>query len=317
MFFSVGRFACALGLSIAFANSASSAEWPERPIKLIVTYPAGGSSDLPTRALADAINQKFGTKIVVENRAGAAGVVGLDACAKSQPDGYSFCTFVVPSMCILPSLRKTPFEIDQFVTVGRFVQLIQAFSTRADAKWMNLKELVEEAKAKPRQLKMGSSGVGTTQHLTEMALMDRTGIELTHIPYANSAEMITDTLGGRLDLIVESTAFQYYKAGKIRILAVGSPHPDYPELPVVEKIIPGLDIRPEFAVFAPKGTPADIVAKFSSMMNEAIEQPAVRTRFLEIGSTTMTDTPEGMKRAFGETCKTINGLVKKFNVKPE
>lgn len=316
MFFN-RNLAVAAGAAALLLATPALAEWPDKPIKMIVAYAAGGSSDLPSRALTDAINQKFGTKIVVENRAGAAGVVGLDACAKAPADGYTFCTFTVSSMCILPNLRKTPFDIHEFTTVGRFLQLINAYSTRLDAPWKNMTEFIEAAKKNPGKLKVGSSGVGTTQHLSEVALMDEAKINLTHVPYGNSAEMITDTLGGRLDLIVESTAFPQYKAGKIRILAVSNPRPDFPELKTINDFVPGLDVRADFAVFAPKGTPPEIVKKFSDYMNQVVQTDALKARLLEIGGTAMTDNPDAMKKSLRQMCNNVDALVKKFNIKSE
>lgn len=313
---SFATFGC-IAAAVCLVQSPALADWPERPVRVIVAYPPGGSSDLPVRALLDGINLNRGTKFIVENRSGGSGLVGLDACAKAPPDGYTFCAFVVSSMCIMPKLRQLPFDITEYETVGRFGTLLNAFSTPLDAPWKTMGEMLEAAKKNPGKYKVGSSGIGTAQHLGEVALMDAAGVTLVHVPYANSAEMITDTLAGRIDLIFESSGFEQYKAGKIRILAVNTKHPNFPELPVVAEAVPGFDIKSEIAIFAPKGTSPEIIKAFSAMMNEAVARDDTKSRLLAVGANALTDTPESMKKEFTAQCVKVGTLVDKFNIKPE
>jgi tripartite-type tricarboxylate transporter receptor subunit TctC len=291
-------------------GAAQAQAYPSKPIKAIVPFAAGSATDQIGRAFTQKMSELLGQPIVAENKAGVNGMLGADAVAKSAPDGYTIMVGTNSTNAALKSLRKTlPYDQDTaFAPVGYIgsVPLIVAVNNEVPAK--NLKELVALAKAKPTQITFASAS--TSQRVSTEVLMSMTGIQMTHVPYKSGPAAMTDLIGGQVNLFSADFAVMLpqIKAGKIRGLAVTSAQrsKSIPELPTVNEAL-GLkdyELIAYFALFAPAGTPADVVAKLNKALNAAASDKELLDKFSAIGFETAPGTPEALaQRNKAETTK--------------
>jgi tripartite-type tricarboxylate transporter receptor subunit TctC len=298
------------GLLIATSGTAMAQAYPSKPIKAIVPFAAGSATDQIGRAFAQKMSESLGQPIVIENKAGVNGMLGADAVAKSAPDGYTIMVGTNSTNAALKSLRKTlPYDQDTaFAPIGYMgsVPLIVAVNNDVPAK--NLKELVAMAKAKPTQLTFASAS--TSQRVSTEVLMSMSGIQMTHVPYKSGPAAMTDLIGGQVNLFTADFAVMLpqIKAGKIRGLAVTSTQRSkaIPELPTVNEAL-GLkdyELIAYFALFAPAGTPADVIAKLNKALNAAATDKDITEKFSAIGFETAPGTPEALaQRNKAETAK--------------
>lgn len=289
----------------AFAQS-----YPSKPIKAIVPFAAGSATDQIGRAFAQKMSESLGQPIVIENKAGVNGMLGADAVAKATPDGYTIMVGTNSTNAALKSLmKKLPYDQDTaFAPIGYIgsVPLIVAVNNDVPAK--NLKELVALAKAKPTQMTFASAS--TSQRVSTEMLQSMAGIEMTHVPYKSGPAAMTDLIGGQVNLFTADFAVMLpqVKAGKIRGLAVTSLQRSkaIPELPTVNEAL-GLkdyELIAYFAMFAPAGTPADVIAKLNKALNQAATDKDIHDKFAAIGFETAPGTPEALaQRNKAETAK--------------
>jgi tripartite-type tricarboxylate transporter receptor subunit TctC len=219
-------------LTTIFIANPASAQWPDRPVRLVVPYPAGGAADLPARLVAEGLTKKFGKPFIVENRAGAAGQIGTESVVRAIPDGYTFyCGPNAPYM-LLPLLRKTSYKTADLVPVAPYGELIYAFGVLATAPFSNMTELVAHAKANPGKLAYSSPGAGSATHLRGESFKSLAGIDLIHIPYRTGAEALPDLLEGRLHVMFDNLFFPHVRQGQIKMLGVlgGRRHPEFPNV---------------------------------------------------------------------------------------
>ncbi len=299
----------ALGLSL-MANQALAQAYPNKPIKAVVPFAAGSATDQIGRAFAQKMSEVLGQPVVVENKAGVSGMLGADAVAKSAPDGYTILIGTNSTNAALKSLmKKLPYDQDTaFAPVAYMgsVPLIVAVNNDVPAK--NLKELVELAKSKPTQVTFASAS--TSQLVSTEVLSSMTGIKMTNVPYKSGPAAMTDLIGGQVNLFSADFAVMLpqVKAGKIRGLAVTSTQRSkaIPELPTVNEAL-GLkdyELIAYFAVFAPAGTPADIVNKLNAAVNTAAADKTILERFSALGFETAPASPEALaQRSKAETAK--------------
>ena len=302
-----GLLALAFGLT---ATSLHAQTYPNKPIKAIVPFAAGSATDQIGRAFVQKMSEQLGQPIIIENKAGVNGMLGADAVAKSAPDGYTIMVGTNSTNAALKSLmKKLPYDQDTaFAPIGYMgsVPLIVAINNDVPAK--NLKELVAMAKAKPTQLTFASAS--TSQRVSTEVLMSMSGIQMTHVPYKSGPAAMTDLIGGQVNLFTADFAVMLpqVKAGKIRGLAVTSVQRSkaIPELPTVNEAL-GLkdyELIAYFAMFAPAGTPADVVAKLNKALNAAANDKDIHDKFSAIGFETAPGTPEALaQRNKAETAK--------------
>lgn len=288
------------GLLLATVGTAMAQGYPNKPIKAIVPFAAGSATDQIGRAFAQKMSETLGQPIVIENRAGVNGMLGADAVAKSAPDGYTIMVGTNSTNAALKSLmKKLPYDQDTaFAPIGYIgsVPLIVAVNNDVPAK--NLRELVALAKAKPTQLTFASAS--TSQRVSTEMLQSMAGIEMTHVPYKSGPAAMTDLIGGQVNLFTADFAVMLpqVKAGKIRGLAVTSMQRSkaIPELPTVNEAL-GLkdyELIAYFALFAPAGTPADVIARLNRALNTAAADKDIIERFSAIGFETAPGTPEAL-----------------------
>ncbi|HZE10115.1 MAG TPA: tripartite tricarboxylate transporter substrate binding protein [Burkholderiales bacterium] len=285
-------------LFAALACPVLSQTYPARPVRIIVAFSAGGGTDLVARAVAQKLSERWGQSVLVDNRVGASGMIGADAVAKANPDGYTLLMASPQEIAVNHFLfAKVAYDPERDfapITLVAVTPLVVAAYPGVPAK--NMQELVALAKAQPGTLGFATPGTGSTQHLTGEMLMDQAGIKLVHIPYKGAGQSIPDVLGGQVPLGIYGllTISQHAKSGKMRILAVTTPKRSSaaPEIPTLaESGFPGFDTSLWFGLLAPAATPKDIVAKVHDDVVQALKLPDVKARIAEQGAGIVGDTP--------------------------
>ncbi len=277
--------------------AAQTAAYPQRPIRMVVPFPAGGATDILARALSQKLGEKIGQSVVVENRPGAGGTIGADAASKAAPDGYTLLLSTSSTHSIGPAINPkipynsvTDFTPIAYVAISPNVVLVPLSSP---AKTM--REFVDYARKNPGRLNYASSGNGTIINLTTEYFKAESGTFILHIPYRGTALAIPDLVSGKLDVLFDSlvTGMPHVRDGKLRALAITSVKRSglAPELPPVSDILPGFDSVTWFGVYGPRGLPADITAKVNSAINAALQEPDVKERFARLGAEPTGGTP--------------------------
>ena len=275
----------ALAFMLAWPACGSAQNYPNRTVKIIVPFPAGGTADAMPRVVADFLSRKWGQGVVIENRAGAGGNVGAEAAFKSDPDGYTLFASPPPPLVINQNLYpKLNFDPTQFIPIAVMGKVPNALLTNSprlkDVKTVG--EFVAYAKAHPGQLNSGTQGVGTTAHLTSELFAQKAGVKYQHIHYRGSAPAVQDLIAGNIDIAFDNVgaAGRLVKAGTIRALGLATEKPmaAYPGIPTIRETVPGFVVVTWFAIVAPPKTPAPIVDKLNADINEALRDPGVRQR---------------------------------------
>ena len=304
--------------SLAFAQ----ASYPSRPIKLIVPFPAGGGTDMIAREVANKVATTQGWSIVVDNKPGSAGNLGVDAAAKAAPDGYTLVLGQTSNLAINPTLYpKLPYNPQKDLTPVVAVAsapLILAVATNSPYK--SVADVVAAAKAKPGALNYASSGNGTVAHLAAEQLQKTAGVKLTHVPYKGAAQGSTDLIGGQIQMYMSSvpTLLGYVKNGKMRILAVTSAKrtADLPAVPTVaESGFSGFEAVTWFGIAGPAGLPKDVVTKLNSAFNKALQDPAVKKKLIDQGAEALGGTPEQFTKLIRDDIGRWGQIVKSSGAK--
>lgn len=279
------RGALAALASVPFAARAQSG-WPARPIRLIVAYPAGGVSDAVARILADRLAPVMRQPVVVENRAGASGSIGLDAVAHSAGDGSTFGFAAISPLTLTPHIGKSPFDMNELAPVASVmyspVLLLATSATTAK----DFRELLAAAKAKPGAVRWSTSGPASLGHVMLEQLKAAAKVDITHVPYKGGGQQITDALSGQFEILSVNSGpavVQHMKAGKLRALAVGAPArlESLPNVPTLAELgFPAANLTSTFGLFAPAATPAAVIERMNAEVNKQLASPDVRARLL-------------------------------------
>ena len=310
-----------LAAGISTSALAQAGDWPQRTVKLLLPYAPGGATDAIGRPWADKLSQAFGQQFVVENRGGASGMIGTEAVAKSAPDGYTFLLTPNGPLAVLPSLRKTPYDpLKSFDPVGRVGDVIVGFVIHPSVGVKTFNEMVEYARKNPGKLTYGSSGSGTSTHLRVEMLKYKTGIDILHIPYRGGADTLNDVLPGSVHMMNEPVSLPHVKAGKLILLNVNSQarHPDFPDVPTLTELgITGADVPIWFSIFAPAGTPKDIIAKFNAKIIEIARTDDMKAKMIAVNAVVPLQSPEDMAKHLVADIKANAELIKAANIKIE
>ncbi|VCU72065.1 Tripartite tricarboxylate transporter family receptor [Pigmentiphaga humi] len=278
----------AAGVLLAAAPPAQASDYPTRPIRLVVPFPAGGGVDAVARALSKELGATLGTTIVVDNRGGAGGAVGTSDVARSAPDGYTLL-LTTNGHSILPHIQRTDWDpIKDFSPVSQVAVLPMAILVNARSPITSLPDLIATAKQAPGKLSYASSGIGGPFHLGMEMFKNMAGIDILHVPYKGNAPMATALLGGEVQMSMDTLAVSLpqVKAGKFRAVAVTSGHRLrlLPGVPTVgESGVPGYEYQGWQGVLAPAGTPPDIVAKLNAALVQVIAMPRVNEQLEQLG----------------------------------
>jgi tripartite-type tricarboxylate transporter receptor subunit TctC len=269
----------------------AQAAYPDKPIKIIIGFPAGGPLDAHLRLLVERLQSALGQTVIVDYKAGAGGTVGAQFVAQSPPDGYTLLLANTGTMVINPAIyTKAPYDtLRDFQPIARTAQQPLALIVNKDVTANSLKEFVAYAKANPGKLNYGSAGNGGISHLVPEMLKSETGIFIVHIPFKGSAPAFTDLIAGHVQFMAESVpqAANYAKQGKVKALAVTSAkrNPALPNTPtVIETGVANLEVVGFYGILAPKGTPADVTMKLSQAFKETLESPDIQKKMIEQGA---------------------------------
>jgi len=290
----------ALGALLAcFAAGAFAQTYPTHSIRLVVPFPAGGTTDILARAAAQKLSESLGQAVVVDNRPGAAGNIGADLVAKSAPDGYTLLMGTVGTHAINPGLyAKMPYDhVKDFVPVVLVAGVPNVLVVNPAFPVNSVAELIALARAKPGTINFASSGSGTSIHLSGELFKTMAGIDMTHVPYKGSSPALTDLMGGQVQIMFDNlpSALPLIKAGKLRAIAVTSLKraPALPDVPTIsESGLPGFEASSWFGVLAPAETPAPIVAKINADVNKWLQSPEAREQLLAQGANAAGGTSE-------------------------
>jgi tripartite-type tricarboxylate transporter receptor subunit TctC len=304
------------GLSLLWPALAAAEDFPSRQIRLIVPFPPGGPNDIIARLVGQRMSELIKQPVVIDNRAGQAGVLGTDTVAKANPDGYTIGIVSASALVISPTMESVPYDVGKDlapVTLVTTVPEMLVVAGNVPAK--NMTELVALAKAQPGKLNFASAGVGGLPHLAGELFKLTAGIDIVHVPYRGAAPAINDLLGQQvqmtfLDLPV---LLPHLKAGTLHPIALGAPErsPTAPDVPTpAEGGMPDLLVQNWYGMVAPGATPANIVAELSRIANEAMNYPSVKERLADQGLTVAGDTPEQFRQFIGVETKKYAYIIK-------
>jgi len=296
--------------------AATAQDFPNKPIRLIVPFPAGGPNDIIARVVGQRMSELIKQPIVIDNRGGQGGVLGTDAIAKAAPDGYTIGIVSASSLVINPTLERVPYDVAKdFAPVTLVTTVPEMLVVASNVAAKNMKELIALAKAEPGKLNFASAGVGGLPHLAGELLKLTAKIDIVHVPYRGAAPAINDLLGNQvqmafLDLPV---LLPHIKAGLLKPIALGAPQraPTSPDVPTTAEVgMPDLLIENWYGMIAPAGTPEKIIATLNRITNEAMSDPQVKQKLADQGLTVAGDTPKHFRDYIGAETKKWAKVIK-------
>ncbi|WP_421994015.1 Bug family tripartite tricarboxylate transporter substrate binding protein [Roseococcus sp.] len=288
-----------LGASLAFpALARAQGAWPQRPVRIVVPFAAGGATDILARAVAQSLQAEYGQSFVAENRTGAGGTIGAEAVAKSTADGYTLLLGTTATQSITPHLyaRLSYDAARDFAAVSAVASVPMVLAVHPSLGVTDVAGLIARAKAEPGRITFASSGQGSITHLASELFRARAGVELTHVPYRGSAQAMTDLVAGRVLMMIDHapTILPQISAGALKALGVAGAQPiaQLPEVTPIGRTLPGFEVSSWFGVLAPAGTPEAIVAQLNASIGKALVQPEVAAKLREQGADPMPGNPD-------------------------
>ena len=285
----------AAGLPV-FARTARAQAYPTRPVRIIVGFAPGGAADITARLIAQWLTDQLGQQFIVENRPGAGTNIGTEAVVNAAPDGYTLLLVSVANTVNATLYEKLNFDfLHDIVPVAGLVRgpLVMDLALSVPAK--TVPEFIAYARANPGKINMASAGNGTPSHMAGELFKLSTGLDLVHVPYRGAAPALTDVLAGQVQLLFDNlpTSLEHIRAGKVRALAVTTAErsPAVPDLPTVAEFVPGYEVSSWFGVGAPRGTPAGVIDKLNSTINDGLADPRLQARIAEMASVPMRLSP--------------------------
>src|SRR5580700_4108017 len=320
---SAATFLATLALLCFTLAPALAQTWPQKPVRLIVPFPAGGGTDFVARMVADHLSKLLNQPIFVENRGGANGAVGLAALKQSDPDGYTLGFTSDTPMTVNPWLYKdlSYDPLKDFVPVASAVRLPGMLAANPSLPANTIAELIALAKQKPDGLAYGSAGVGNFSHLAMVLFTQATGVKMLHVPYKGTGPMAMGIIGGEVQVEFNnvSTLLPFVKAGKLKALAVAEPKrmPEFPDWPAVAETVPGFEMAPWVGLIAPAGTPKPVVDRLTEAMLKVMNDPAVIKQFADQQLTVMALPPDAFAKLIRADTEKWGKVVKAADIKME
>ena len=289
------------GLTLAFSLSAAAADYPDRPIRLIVPYPPGGGADISSRIISQYLGEALGKAVIVDNRPGAGGNIGTEAVARAAPDGYTLLLASIATSVNASLFSSLPFNTKDFQPVSVFITVPLMMVVSPTFAPQSVGDLIALAKARPRQLNYASGGLGTANHIAGELFKYMANVDLTHVPYKGGGPALNDVIGGQVQLYFGTitSVREQAKAGRVRALATtGATRASAaPELPTVaESGLPGFEVVAWYGVLAPAGTPQPIVDRLSTELSRIVRIPAVQEQIRAQGAEAVGSTPAEARR---------------------
>lgn len=314
--------AAALALtSITFCSTTfaqdTAANWPSKPIKVTVPYTPGGSTDIVSRTVFEAVSKRLGQPVVIENKPGANSTIGVAQTARAPADGYNFVSMLAAYTVNMSLYKKLPYQASDFVAVSHVADLPMFLFTSNKLPVNNAKELAEYGKKNP--LNYASSGTGASAHMIGARWAQENGLNAQHVPYNGSAPILADLMSGQVDMLFDPALvpMPHAKTGKIKVLAVASKQrwPGEPDIPTMEEAgFPGFVMNSWVGVLAPKGTPQPIVDKLSKTIAEAVQSAEVKSKLNQLGFAEIGSTPAAFQQLIDQDTSMYRGIIQKANV---
>src|SRR5688572_111145 len=315
-----------LGL-VLIATTASAQEWPQKTVRIIVPFPAGGSADLLPRVVGEKLSQQWGQPVIVDNRPGAAGNIGATAVYQAEPDGYTLLSAPPPPLVINRLLYpKLAYDSTQFVPMTVIAAIPNVLLVHPKVAAGSVAELIALAKNSPGKLNYASQGSGTTSHLTNELFNSMAGgiagpLRITHVPYKGTAPALADLLGGQVDMMFDNlgVSLPHVKSGKLRALAVASQRRfrSIPDVPTLAETLPGFESVAWFGIVGPPKTPAAVAQKVAAGVAEALKHPEVLRRLAEMAAEPMGLTPAETAAFMEQETERWGGVIRSANVRLE
>ncbi len=287
----------ALGVPLAYIDGAAAADaYPSRTIRWVVPYPPGGTTDILARIIAQRLTERLGHQVLIDNRSGAGNNIGTEIAIKAAPDGYTFL-LVNPANAINATLyTNLSFNfLRDMAPVAGLVRVPNVMEVTMSLPVKSVAEFIAYAKARPGKVILASSGSGTSVHLSGELFKNMTGIDLTHVPYKGAGPALPDLIGGQVHVMFDNmpSSIEYIRAGRLRALGVTTAKrsAQLPNVPAVAETVPGYEASAWFGMGAPKGTPADVVAKLNREINDALADPKMKARLAELGGEPIPGSP--------------------------
>jgi tripartite-type tricarboxylate transporter receptor subunit TctC len=298
----------------------AQADYPTRPVRVIVPFAAGGGTDGLSRVLADALSRDLGKSFVIENVGGAGGTIGVNQVARAAPDGYTLLC-ATPSITVNPYLQKNV----SYNPVRDFAPIIQAtvspgvLVVNKESPVKTVQDVIDMAKA--RDVQYGTAGMGSFAHVSTQLFATMTNTKMTHVPYRGTGPAVIDLIAGRLQLQIENAPgiLGQVKDGELKAIAVGTPKKSsiLPDLPTIAETVPGYEASSWFGILAPAGTPKPIIDKLNAAFNKALNDPAVQKKLTELGVERVGGTPEQFGDYLKAKVKEMEQLAKAANLQPQ
>ncbi len=302
------------------AAAQSAADWPNKTVRIVVNFGPGGSADNSIRPFAERLSKKLGQQFVIENRGGASGALGAEAVQKATPDGYTFLVTPALTMIILPHLRKTPFDpLKDLAPVSQITDGTLLFAVHPSIEANTLPEFVAHLKKNPGKFSWGTAGVGSYGHIMEEVFKIEAGVDILHVPYRGGGESLADFLAGVVQIHADPNTMPHALAGKVKLLAVldRARLPSFPNVPVLKELYPAMDFLSWFAVYAPLGTPAAIIKKFSEELNKIAMEPDMKSLLSQQALAPYPGKPEELADLTKKDYERFGAIIKKLNIKAE
>jgi tripartite-type tricarboxylate transporter receptor subunit TctC len=313
----------AMGISaIASIGTASALDYPTRPVRFVVGYPAGGATDIIARLIGQRLSERLGQQFVIENKPGAGNNIGTETVVNAEPDGYTVL-LVNPANFINASLYvNLRFNfIRDIAPVASFNRVPNVMTVAREVPAKTVAEFIAYVKANPGKVNMASSGNGTSVHLSGELFMAMSGAKMEHIPYKGAAPAITDLLGNRVQVIFDNmpSIIQHISSGSLRALAVttAARSPELPDVPTVAETVPGYEASALFGMGAPKKTPPEIIEKLNREINAVLSEPDMRKRLIELGGEPLISSPEAFGAMIAAETEKWEKVVKFAGIKVE
>jgi tripartite-type tricarboxylate transporter receptor subunit TctC len=305
------------------SRASAQAAWPNRPLKIVVPYPAGGVNDAVARMLAEELRPLLGQPVVVDNRAGAGGTIGMDAVAKAD-DGHTLAFAAISPLTLNPHLMKVQYDpIKDFVPVASVMYSPVYVMATPRFKGKSFNDAIAAAKAQPGKVSIASSGYGTLGHIMIEQIRRKSGADLTHVPYKGGSQLITDAAGGQFDLFVANpfaSINNLIDEGKLRVLAVTGPRrlPNLPQVPTLAELgYPEANLTSLFGFYAPAGTPPDVVRRLNADINKVLAEKNTQERLRKLDNVVSSGTPRQFAAVIEREHSANARLVKEANIKAE
>lgn len=314
------RASLAAAGALALPAISRAQSWPSKPVRLIVSFPAGGATDLVARPWAETLTRAFGKSFVVENRSGASGMIGNEAAFRAPPDGHTFLFTGNTGTVSIPILYKLNFDARQFVPIAHLGTGVSGFTIHPGVGVKTFAEFMDYARKHPGKLNFGSSGMGTQPHLRYEMLKFRTGVDIAHIPYKGGAESLQDLLAGNIQLMNEASTLPHVKAGKLIMLNVNMPtrFVDFPDIPTLTECgVKNADMGSWFGLYGPPGTPAEVVAALNAKINEVSATDAWKDTMRKVANLPVVATVDQIKEIWRKDWEDTAEVIKTAGIKIE